>query len=240
MPGVSTICMMDSPLDAALETISGITDTIEVMDDGPHFLTISEPLESFSTKFSLHAPSRGVNLASLLEPIRRASIEVMDQVFAIAAEVNAPVVIHPGYYAWVSERDRAESCLRQSLNELTRLANERGIRFFVENMGNWEYFFLKTPDEIELIGSCGFTFDVGHANQNHCVEKFLECQIDHVHLHDNHGDVDAHLAIGEGTIEFPRVLEKIKESGINPVLEVTTFEGVLESMRALERMGFPA
>ena len=238
MTGVSTICMIDRSLDAALETISGITDTIEVMDDGPHFLNTTEPLESFSTKFSLHAPSRGVNLASLLEPIRRASIEVMDQVFTIAAEVNAPVVIHPGYYAWVSERDRAESCLRQSLKDLTRLSNERGVRFFVENMGNWEYFFLKTPDEIGLIESCGFAFDVGHANQNHCVEKFLECQIDHVHLHDNKGDMDAHLAIGQGNIDFTPVLRKIEESGVNPVIEVATFDGVVESIRALERMGF--
>lgn len=238
MPGVSTFCMIERPLAEALDCISGITDRIEVMDEGPHFLESSEPLESYSAHFSIHAPSRGVNLASLLEPVRRASVEVTDQVFSIAADVGASVIVHPGYYAWASEREKAEDRLAQSLDDLSCAAEERGVRFLVENMGDWEYFFLRTPDELRLIGDCGFAFDVGHANQNRCIGGFLNACIGHCHLHDNCGDTDAHLAIGEGTIDFTRVMEKIRASGIVPILEVTTFRGVLASIAALEKMGF--
>ncbi|MEN6611509.1 MAG: sugar phosphate isomerase/epimerase family protein [Methanoregulaceae archaeon] len=237
MLGVSTFCLIERPLGEALDQLAELTDRIEVMDEGPHFLASSGPLESYSAHFSIHAPSRGVNLASLLEPIRKASVEVTDQVFAIAAEVGAPVIVHPGYYAWASERREAEARLAESLAELSRAAEERGVRFFVENMGNWAYFFLKTPEELRLIGDCGFAFDVGHANQNKCVGAFLDCRISHFHLHDNCGDTDAHLAVGEGTIDFSPVIQKIRASGVIPVIEVGTFEGVLASIAALDRMG---
>ena len=69
---------------------------------------IAKLLLSYSTHFSIHAPSRGTNIASLLEPIRQASVEVIEQCFLIAAELNAGVVVHPGYFAWAEERTKAE------------------------------------------------------------------------------------------------------------------------------------
>ena len=118
MFGVSTFCLHKEPLPAALETLCGITDFIEVMDEGLHYLDNAEILKSYTTKFSIHAPSRGTNLASLLEPIRKASVEVMAGCFSIAAEVNAGVVVHPGYFAWEEEQGKAELQLQRSLREL--------------------------------------------------------------------------------------------------------------------------
>ena len=43
-------------------------------------------------------PCRGTNIASLLEPIRRASVEVIGQCFTIAAEVNAARCSTPGIF----------------------------------------------------------------------------------------------------------------------------------------------
>ena len=97
MLGISTLCLHHEPLPQALEKLAAVTGYIEVMDEGLHRLETSEPLLSCSCMFSIHAPCRGTNLASLLEPIRRASVVVMEECFAIAAEVNAPVVVHPGY-----------------------------------------------------------------------------------------------------------------------------------------------
>ena len=54
------------------------------MDDGPHFLENAEPLQSFNGHFSIHTPCRGTNFASVLEPIRRASVEVMGQCSAMS------------------------------------------------------------------------------------------------------------------------------------------------------------
>ena len=93
-------------------------------------------------------PAGGLIFQSLLEPIRRGSVVVMEECFAIAAEVDAEVVVHPGYFAWPEERVKAAQQLARSLAELSAAAREYSISFSVENMGDWEYFFLKTPDEL--------------------------------------------------------------------------------------------
>jgi sugar phosphate isomerase/epimerase len=235
MFGVSTFCLHQEPLPAALDTLSRITDCIEVMDEGLHYLDSAEVLKSYTTKFSIHAPSRGTNLASLLEPIRKASVEVIAGCFSIAAEVNAGVVIHPGYFAWEVERGKAEMQLQRSLRDLDRLAREYSVDFFVENMGNWEYFLIKTPGELPLIGSSKFALDVGHAHQNHCLGEFLRHPSAHYHLHDNDGTQDSHAAVGEGTIDFSQVMEVVRKSGVIPVIEVSTLVGAIRSVTLLEK-----
>jgi sugar phosphate isomerase/epimerase len=209
---------------------------MEVMDEGLHYLENSEPLLSYSAHFSIHAPCRGTNIASLLEPIRRASVEVIEQCFIIAAEVNAGVVIHPGYFAWAEERPKAERQLMTSVTELSSLANEYSVQYFVENMGNWDYFFLKTPDELHLIGDTPFALDVGHAHLNFCLAEFLSLPAGHYHLHDNNGKEDSHVAVGEGTIDFEPVMKIILKKKIKPVIEVANFEGVLKSILMLNML----
>jgi sugar phosphate isomerase/epimerase len=236
MFGISTFCLHEEPLTTALDRISGISDHIEIMDEGLHYLENSEPLLSYSTHFSIHAPCRGTNIASLLEPIRRASVEVIEQCFLIAAEVNARVIVHPGYFAWAEERTKAERQLVTSTAELTSLANEYSVSYFIENMGNWDYFFLKTPDELPLIGDTPFALDVGHAHLNFCLSEFLRLPAGHYHLHDNNGKEDSHVAVGEGTIDFDPVMKSIQKNKVIPVIEVATFDGVLKSIQTLNML----
>lgn len=235
MFGISTYCLHDEPLATALDRIAPLTHHIEVMDEGLHYLENADLLATHSCRYTIHAPSRGTNLASLLEPIRRASVEVMAGCFRIAGEVGAGVVLHPGYFAWENEREKAEQQLRLSLVELQEFAHEYSIEFFVENMGNWEYFLLKTPDELPLIDGCSFALDVGHAHQNRCLPSFLATsRARHFHLHDNDGTTDTHATVGDGTIDFGAVMRAVRASGVRPVIEVATFEGVKKS---LDRLG---
>jgi sugar phosphate isomerase/epimerase len=234
MFGVSTYCLHDLPLSSALERITSITGLVEVIDEGFHYLETTEPLESYSARFSIHAPCRGVNISSLLEPIRRASVEVIGQCFSVASAVNANVVVHPGYFAWPEERAKAEKQLKRSLSEITTLAKEYSLSYFIENMGNWEYFFIRTPDELTLIGNEKFALDVGHAHQNHCLFEFLRYPARHFHLHDNNGKDDSHVAVGEGTIDFAAVMKAVRASGVTPIIEVSTFDGVIKSMDQLK------
>lgn len=234
MFGVSTYCLHREPLSLALEKLAPITDCVEVMDEGLHYLKSAESLESYSYRYFIHAPARGVNIASLLEPIRRASVEVLVQAFAVAAEVGAGVVIHPGYYAWSEERERAAERFRQSLSELTAAAEDLSVTFFVENMGNWEYFFLRTCDDLPLIDGLGLALDVGHANLNGCLDCFLAHPAAHFHLHDNDGTGDTHSPVGDGTIDFSAVMKAVRRSNVIPIVEVDTLEGVTASISALE------
>ena len=231
---VSSYCLNDQPLDEALERLSTITGAVEVMDEGCHAFQDTAVLETFDLEYSVHAPSRGVNLASLLEPIRRASVEVTAGCMELAAAIDAPVVIHPGYFAWQGERVAAERQFGQSLGELNRAARECSGTFFVENMGNWEHFLLKTPEEMPILDGTGFALDVGHAHQNHALAGFLAFPARHFHLHDNDGTSDAHAAVGEGTIDFGAVMAVVWRSGVRPVIEVGDWDGVVRSIGVLE------
>ncbi|MFA5613032.1 MAG: sugar phosphate isomerase/epimerase family protein [Methanoculleus sp.] len=234
MFGVSTYCLNHEPLPVALERLAPITDCVEVMDEGLHFLENTETLESYSFLYYIHAPARGLNIASILEPIRRASVEVLTQTFSIAAEVGADVVVHPGYYAWHQERERAAGKFQQSLNELKVAADDLSVTFFVENMGNWEYFFLRTPEDLPLIDGIGFVLDVGHAHLNGCLDEFLAHPAAHFHLHDNDGTDDSHDTVGAGMIDFVAVMDAVRRNNVIPIVEVGTFEGVTASIATLE------
>ncbi|WP_245619377.1 TIM barrel protein [Methanogenium cariaci] len=90
-------------------------------------------------------------MASTLEPIRRASVEVISEAFTIAGELNAKVVIHPGYSAWTEGKELSLLALRRSLTEIGTAADDSGVTFFVENMPKWPYFFFCTPPKTTRI-----------------------------------------------------------------------------------------
>ncbi len=236
MFGVSTCCLSEQPLEAALEFLAPLTDTVEVMDDGLHYIESAEPLLSYNFEYFMHAPARSVNISSQLEPIRIASVEVIAHSFEIAGEVDASVVIHPGYYAWKQQYKRAVEQLKKSLAELRDIADECFITFFVENMPHWEYFFLKCPDELPLIGETGLALDVGHAHLNACLDKYLELPFSHAHIHDNLGIDDSHSAIGLGEINFKPVMEAVRKNNVVPVIEVNSPEAVVTSIEALKNL----
>ncbi|MDD1661300.1 MAG: sugar phosphate isomerase/epimerase [Methanomicrobiales archaeon] len=233
MLGISTFCLHDLPLEDALAKLREFTDTVEIMDDGNHYLETAGPLESHDLRYFLHAPSRGVNIASQREPIRKASVEVLTQCFTVAAEVDAPVIVHPGYFAWKEEREAALGQFRRSLGELKRAAGELSVTFYVENMPAWDYFFLRFPEEVALLEGQGLALDVGHAHLNGCLGGFLELPMAHVHLHDNDGKNDTHRAIGKGSLDFGPVMRAVERDRASAIVEVSTLEGVLSSMKAL-------
>lgn len=233
MFGISTFCLHELPLPMVLDQLQEYTDTVEIMGDGNHYLDTAEPLESHDLRYFIHSPSRGVNIASLREPIRRASVEVLSQCFTVAAEMDAPVVVHPGYFAWKGEREAATGQFRRSLYDLKKAAGDLSVTFYVENMPAWDYFFLRFPDEIPLLDGQGFALDVGHANLNGCLPGFLGQAMAHVHLHDNDGKTDTHDTIGKGSIDFRPVMRAVERHHASAIIEVSTLEGVLSSMEVL-------
>jgi len=234
MFGISTFCLHSLPLGEALDRLRGLTDTVEILDDGNHYLETAEPLDGYPFHYFIHAPARGVNIASLREPIRRASVEVLTQCFTVAAEVGAPVVVHPGYSAWEGEREAAVARFRRSLADLERAAEERSVTFYVENMPPWNYFLLRFPDDLPLLGGEGLALDVGHAQLNGCLPEFLDHPLAHVHLHDNDGKTDGHEPVGKGGIDFRAVVRAVKRDQASAIIEVATLEGVLSSIEVLK------
>jgi sugar phosphate isomerase/epimerase len=129
----------------------------------------------------------------------------------------------------------ALQALDQSLDELAPLQEELGIRLAVENMPKSDWLFFNKPD-LDLHGM-GLVLDVGHAQTCGTLSDFLgHPALAHVHLHDNCGIADEHLALGQGCIDLQPVLEAIKKRNITAALEQKTETAILESLEVLRNL----
>lgn len=213
---ISTFCCIDLPLDTALETLAPRTSHVEILSDGTHDLLVDSSLcREYPFSYSVHAPSSDVNIAAVNERMRSASISVIGDVLAASARIDAHhLVVHPGHSPYDRVRDRSFSSLLHSLDELARLQEEHGVRVCIENMGGWECCHFRTPVFLpELVArGLGCTLDCGHAHMNGNLDEFLATrEFCHVHLHDNRGQNDDHGACGGGTIDFPRLVERLPQ-----------------------------
>ncbi|WP_456366045.1 sugar phosphate isomerase/epimerase family protein [Thermococcus sp.] len=224
---------------------------IELVSEWPHFVTCDnwrgyrELLESHSLGITLHAPFSDLNIGSLNERIRRASIEVLGETLEIASALDVlAVTVHPGHCSPVSRRYRMDYNLvhRASLMELEKLAEEHGVPVGVENMPNFPILDAQTPERLaELLKgiNLGVTFDVGHLNTTtRDFEGFLQIfqgRIVSVHLHDNSGESDEHLPPGDGTVPWKRVLLGLPD--VPRVLEVSSLSDAVRGLSYLRDIG---
>jgi sugar phosphate isomerase/epimerase len=77
---------------------------------------------------------------------------------------------------------------------------------------------------------------VGHAHLNQCLPAFLQNPSRHYHLHDNRGSEDSHVAVGAGTIDFKEVMAVVRNSAIVPILEISSYDGVLQSIEYIRAL----
>ncbi|MDO9325533.1 MAG: sugar phosphate isomerase/epimerase family protein [Methanoregula sp.] len=211
---ISTFCCIDHPLDQALDTLAPRTSHVEILSDGLHdLLSDSTPCSEYPFSYSVHAPCSDVNIAAINERMRSASILVLGDMLAASARIGAEhLVVHPGYSPYEQVRNRSFASLLHSLDELARLQEEHGVKVCVENMGTWECCHFRTPAFLPELAArdLGCTLDCGHARLNGNLEEFLAAgEFCHVHLHDNGGTIDDHLACGSGAINFSDTLQRL-------------------------------
>ena len=85
--------------------------------------------------------------------------------------------------------------------------------------------------------------DMGHA---HCYSdisvldwaKSFGSYVSHVHVHDNMGDRDSHIALGEGTIPYEEVLGLLKQNNpqMDCTIECSSLEKVKKSYACLKQL----
>lgn len=211
---ISTFCCIDHPLDEALGILASRTSHVEILADGPHdLLADPDPCSEYPLTYSVHAPSSEINIAAVSERMRSASIQVLGDVLAACARIGAEhLVVHPGFSPYEQVREQSYASLLHSLDDLARMQDEHGIRVCVENMGTWQCCHFRTPAFLPELAARGLdaTLDCGHARLNGNLEAFLSAgTFSHVHLHDNGGMDDDHLACGTGTIDFSGLVPRL-------------------------------
>ena len=155
-------------------------------------------------------------------------------------------VLHPGHFSplGVQMPDAAWSQSILGIQQICDHASQLDMRIAVENMVNMPAILGRRPEEvlgiIETVDreNVGFIFDVGHANTNGNVEDFLEFKdrIIHTHVHDNHGERDEHLPVGNGTVPWKKVAEAFKDYSGRIVTESRSLEEGQRSVNRLKKL----
>lgn len=183
------------------------------LDNPACFKKIEEVIASTKLGITVHAPYGDLNLATLNDPIWHESIRQICTCIEHASALTDRVTIHPGYLSPVGKLmpQKVWELQKEALRQIGNCAVEHSVLACLENMIGIKEFLCRRPEELigmtEGIEGIGMTFDFGHANTVGMVNDFLPyvSRAHHIHIHDNHGMSDEHLALGAGTISWERV-----------------------------------
>ena len=186
----------------------------------------AQQLQEQGLSTTLHAPYTGFNPGSSKKRIRKFSHSLADKSLSLAEKLMARrIVFHPGL-AYGSEGKKLDIWLDNSCDfwpEFIERAEKIDSVICIENI------YETTPDIfISLLSRLasphiGHVFDIGHWNMfGHTkLLSWLETTapyLKHLHLHDNHGERDEHLAIGRGYVPFSTLFDWINKA---PDIDVT-------------------
>ncbi len=179
---------------------------------------VAGDLRSHGLSCTIHAPFMDLNPGSVDRAIRETSRKRVEQTLSAAGELQARVVVfHPGY-SRLSYGSAVESWVANTVSfwqEQIPLIRQAGCRVALENI------FEEEPSTLEqvlrgldraLFGHC---FDSGHFHMFATVSPetwfaVLGSYIIESHLHDNYGQADEHLPVGDGEIDFGQVTSLLK------------------------------
>jgi sugar phosphate isomerase/epimerase len=218
----------------------------EIVAEGKHYLPDIEKefldaTSSFEIDFSVHAPLSDVNIGSLNPRARELSVLEVCETIRVAGRMNIDLcTIHPGFFGPMGMLDKPAviNKTRESLAVIEEVAQDSGVRVALENMPNMGMIMMgRSPGELLTLLEgleLGICLDIGHAHTAGTIDDFLRLKdrVINVHMHDNLGDRDAHLPIGEGKIDFKKVLLDLSGYDGRYVIEARNLtEGVLSRDR---------
>ena len=222
----------------------------EIISEANHWLPdiqdkVKELLETTNIQFSIHGPYSDVNLGAFDLGTRKYAIGVFMDIINICAKLGiGPVTVHPGVIGPIQhwDRPRALKYTRESLKTLIKEAADNSMLIALENMPDMRFTTCQTAEEIKDMISylnIGMCFDIGHAHTTNQMSEMmaLKDRFINIHVHDNLGDKDAHLPLGQGTIDFSVLRELVNYKG-NFIIEAKRpdIEEAVASKQYLEKL----
>lgn len=133
-----------------------------------------------------------------------------------------------------------------SLEEIMGYAKPYGIQIILENIPRKEMSIKDFRYVMNQLPGLGMHLDIAHAfvaGGIKMVSQFINTfgdSIIHIHMSDNHGKDDEHLAIGKGNIDYERVVAELKKTGYDKTITFEVFFGgkkaVVDSRKRIEKI----
>lgn len=210
------------------------------------FSQIADKLKEASLPCTLHAPFHELSIGALDPFIRKASRDKLRMAFDLIAVFQPQsIVCHLGFEE-NKHGYKQEKWFNNSLEgwqELLSIAKSNKTPIMLENT------YELTPQQhrkmLQALDSpyARFCLDVGHTvtfakNSWRDWLPELEPWLGQLHLHDNTGDRDTHLPVGQGVFDFEGLVSYLKEKGLSPLmtLEPHREEDLAPSLLAFDKI----
>jgi sugar phosphate isomerase/epimerase len=196
----------------------------------------------YAPELSIHAPFMDLSPAAVDSKVREVTCERFSNILDFAEILGSKVVVFHSGYDKRKYNNNMDIWLKQSLKTwipLNRKAGALGIKIAIENI------FEEDPENLRILaeemnsGNFGLCFDTGHFNlfSSISLSKWLgmiKPFVIELHLHDNKGYADDHLAIGDGNIDFSSIFKGLEGIDCVYTIESHTIENVKKSMERLK------
>lgn len=171
---------------------------------------VARELAAAGRRPTVHAPFFDLSPGAMEPLVRRVTLQRLTQSLEAAGLLGAQLmVVHPGFDRW-RYPNLASTWTSHAVAffpPLLQLAERLDCRLAVENI------YEETPatlvDLVTALDSpwLGHCFDIGHWRLFGKIPQgqwlaAISAKLLHLHLHDNHGQADDHLAVGAGSIDF--------------------------------------
>ncbi|MFH1147885.1 MAG: sugar phosphate isomerase/epimerase family protein [Pseudomonadota bacterium] len=207
------------------------------------FSSIARMLQEEGLSITLHAPFMDMVPGSPDSIMREATRQRLDQAFEML-DIFEPrsIVCHTGFHErYMSQFDLWLEASVETWRNLLEKSSGTTTKIMFENVYESDpgihlalFNALDSP-------RMGFCFDIGHWNAftpRVDVRLWFEALgsfLGQLHVHDNRGQVDDHLPVGQGNIDFESFFLLLKNfSGLIVTLEPHKEEDIFTSIEALD------
>ena len=187
---------------------------------------VGEKIGEAGLTTTIHSPFMDLSPGSPDPEIRTITRKRLEQVLRLIPLFRpVTVVCHTGYdhrRYWHMKDEWLEKSL-ETWVWFAEAVNNKGALLMLENVyeqgpDDIVAFFERLPED-----QVGFCLDTGHQNvfsETHMTRwvKSLGPYLKQLHLHDNGGEQDEHLAPGKGQIDFVALFDQLSSTGISPVV----------------------
>ncbi len=160
--------------------------------------------------------------------VRRAAVDAVAAAFELFAGLGADRVnVHLGRSVPLIGRDAGLALAGQSFAELAERAAAYNLQIIVEHPPDAAFGVAEIERVLNADDRLGFHLDVGHANVGAnriaaMIERFGH-RLAHVHMSDNRGRSDDHLPLGAGFIDWPEVVDLLKQQHYDDTITLEVF-----------------
>lgn len=176
--------------------------------------------------------------------IKDASYTRARQTLDIAKKLGCKkIVFHTNYIVGFNSQDYKEIWVSGNAIAYRKFLKEYpDIEISIENMFDQDDILIR--ELIKEVNNPRFRMclDIAHANlSNESIKDWINnCKkyVSHIHINDNFGDCDSHLAIGSGNIDYNYVIDELnKMDDITILIEVKTTKDFITSYEYLINRG---